>query len=120
MYLVWDGGDWGTLFQSSFSRVSDGSPGDIVLTEEEAFAYAELTKDDYATKAWELLDEFLLKSLGLSRVSDNGNSFSHFLIVVLRLTYTNCFLDFCLQLLSLSTSRMSQRTGRQPGSRGLA
>lgn len=75
MYLIWDGGDWGTLFQSSFSRVSDGSPGDIVLTEEEAFAYAELTKDDYATKAWELLDEFQLKSLGLSRVSDKGNSF---------------------------------------------
>ncbi|KAK1382001.1 hypothetical protein POM88_019736 [Heracleum sosnowskyi] len=75
MYLVWDGGDWGTLFQSSFSRVSDGSPDDIVLTEEEAHAYDELIKDDYATMAWELLDEFLLKSLKLSKVSDQAAEF---------------------------------------------
>ncbi|KAK1369648.1 hypothetical protein POM88_035740 [Heracleum sosnowskyi] len=75
MYFVWDGGNWGTLFQSSFSKVSDGSPGDIVLTEEEAFAYAELTKDNYATMAWELLDEFLLKSLELSRVSEKAAEF---------------------------------------------
>ncbi|KAK1352208.1 hypothetical protein POM88_053472 [Heracleum sosnowskyi] len=67
MYLMWDEGDWGTLFQSSFSRVSDGSPDDIILTEEEAHAYAKLIKDDYATKAWELLDEFVLKSLKLSK-----------------------------------------------------
>ncbi|KAK1379480.1 hypothetical protein POM88_026224 [Heracleum sosnowskyi] len=44
MYLVW-GGDWGTLFRRSFSRVSDGSPNDIVLTDEEAYAYDELTKE---------------------------------------------------------------------------
>ncbi|KAK1380945.1 hypothetical protein POM88_027689 [Heracleum sosnowskyi] len=75
MYLIWDGGDWGTLFHNSFSRVSDGSPGDIVLTEGEALAYAELIKDNYATMAWELLDEFLLKTLGLSRVSDKAAEF---------------------------------------------
>ncbi|KAK1376695.1 hypothetical protein POM88_032888 [Heracleum sosnowskyi] len=56
-------------------RVSDGSPTEIVLTEEEAHAYAELTKDTYATMAWELLDEFLLKSLGLSSVSDKTAAF---------------------------------------------
>ncbi|KAK1385018.1 hypothetical protein POM88_022753 [Heracleum sosnowskyi] len=70
MYLIWEGGDWGTLFRSSFSRVSDGSPSNIILNDEEAHAYAELTKDDYATLAWVLLDEFQLKSLGLSNVSD--------------------------------------------------
>ncbi|KAK1381844.1 hypothetical protein POM88_019579 [Heracleum sosnowskyi] len=72
---MWDEGDWGTLFQSSFSRVSDGSPYDIILTEEETHAYAELIKDDYATKAWELLDEFVLKSLKLSKVSDQAAEF---------------------------------------------
>ncbi|KAK1374769.1 hypothetical protein POM88_030962 [Heracleum sosnowskyi] len=72
MYLVWEGGDWGTLFRRSFSRVSDGSPGNIILNDEEAHAYAELTKDDYATMAWMLLDEFQLKSLGLSNVSDKA------------------------------------------------
>ncbi|KAK1400997.1 hypothetical protein POM88_000602 [Heracleum sosnowskyi] len=75
MYLVWEGGDWGTLFRSSFSRVSDGSPSDIILSDEEAHAYAELTKDNYATMAWVLLDEFQLKSLGLSNVSDKAAVF---------------------------------------------
>ncbi|KAK1400169.1 hypothetical protein POM88_010032 [Heracleum sosnowskyi] len=75
MYLVWEGGDWGTLFRRSFSRVSDGSPNDIVLNDEEAYAYAELTKDNYATLAWELLDEFQLKSLVLSSVSDKAAAF---------------------------------------------
>ncbi|KAK1380314.1 hypothetical protein POM88_027058 [Heracleum sosnowskyi] len=75
MYLVWEGGDWGTLFRRSFSRVSDGSPNDIVLNDEEAHAYAEFTKDDYATTAWTLLDEFQLKSLGLSSVSDKAATF---------------------------------------------
>ncbi|KAK1398372.1 hypothetical protein POM88_008235 [Heracleum sosnowskyi] len=75
MYLVWEGGDWGTLFRSSFDRVSDGSPSDIVLNDEESRAYAELTKDDYATTAWTLLDEFLLKSLGLSNVHDKAAAF---------------------------------------------
>ncbi|KAK1392319.1 hypothetical protein POM88_011375 [Heracleum sosnowskyi] len=55
--------------------VSDGSPNDIILNDEEAHAYAELTKDDYATMAWELLDEFHLKSLGLSNVSDKATAF---------------------------------------------
>ncbi|KAK1394402.1 hypothetical protein POM88_013458 [Heracleum sosnowskyi] len=75
MYLVWEGGDWGTLFRRSFSRVSDGSPNDIVLTDEEAHAYDELTKDNNTTLAWELLDEFVLKSLGLSNVSDKAAAF---------------------------------------------
>ena len=91
MYLVWEGGDWGTLFRSSFSRVSDGSPSDIILSDEEAHAYAELTKDNYATLAWVLLDEFQLKSLGLSNVSDKGNSHLISFFIYLRLTYTNCF-----------------------------
>ena len=72
VYLVWEGGDWGTLFRKSFGRVSDGSAADIVLNEEEAHAYAELTKDNGTTVAWELLDEFVLKSVGLSKVSDKG------------------------------------------------
>ncbi|KAK1384217.1 hypothetical protein POM88_021952 [Heracleum sosnowskyi] len=59
----------------SFSRVSDGSPGNITLNDEEAHAYAELTKDDYATTARVLLDEFQLKSLGLSNVSDKAAVF---------------------------------------------
>ncbi|KAK1364099.1 hypothetical protein POM88_039660 [Heracleum sosnowskyi] len=75
MYLIWEGGDWGTLFRSSFSRVSDGSPSDIILSDEEARAYAKLTKDNYATMAWVLLDEFQLKSLGLSNISDKAAIF---------------------------------------------
>ena len=73
MYLLWEGGDWGTLFRSTFSKVTDGSPNDIVLNEEETHAYNELIKDNNATMAWELLDEFVLKALGLSKVHDKGN-----------------------------------------------
>lgn len=73
MYLLWEGGDWGTLFRSTFSKVADGSPNDIVLNEEETHAYNELIKDNNATMAWELLDEFELKALGLSKVHDKGN-----------------------------------------------
>lgn len=35
LYVVWEGGNWGTLFRSSFGKVVDGSPGDIVLSNEE-------------------------------------------------------------------------------------
>ncbi|KAK1392401.1 hypothetical protein POM88_011457 [Heracleum sosnowskyi] len=56
-------------------RVSDGSPSNIILNNEEAHAYAELTKDDYATTARVLLDEFQIKSLVLSDVSDKAAVF---------------------------------------------
>ncbi|KAK1351331.1 hypothetical protein POM88_054463 [Heracleum sosnowskyi] len=75
MYLVWEGGDWGTLFRKSFGRVSDGSPSNIVLNEEELHAYSELIKDNGTTVAWELLDEFVLKSVGLSTVHDKAAAF---------------------------------------------
>ncbi|KAK1397069.1 hypothetical protein POM88_006932 [Heracleum sosnowskyi] len=75
MYLVWEGGDWGTLFRRSFGRVSDGSPSNIVLNEEESHAYSELIKDNGTTVAWELLDEFVLKSVGLSTVHDKAAAF---------------------------------------------
>ncbi|KAK1366124.1 hypothetical protein POM88_041685 [Heracleum sosnowskyi] len=70
MYLVWEGGDWETLFRKSFGRVPDGSPSNIILNDEESHAYSELIKDNGTTVAWELLDEFVLKSVHLSSVSD--------------------------------------------------
>ena len=70
--LEWKGGDWGTLFRKSFSRVQDGSANTIKLTEAEQVAYNKLVEDDGRSLGWELLDEFTLKSVGLSRVSDEG------------------------------------------------
>ncbi|KAK1356169.1 hypothetical protein POM88_049425 [Heracleum sosnowskyi] len=47
----------------------------LFLTDEEAYAYDEVTKDNNSTLAWEVLDEFVLKSLGLSSVSDKAATF---------------------------------------------
>ncbi|KAK1387032.1 hypothetical protein POM88_015210 [Heracleum sosnowskyi] len=75
MYLVWERGDWGTLFHRSFGRVSDGNPNNIDLNEEESHAYSVLIKDNGTTVAWELLDEFVLKSVHLSTVHDKAAAF---------------------------------------------
>ncbi|KAL8131461.1 hypothetical protein AgCh_007409 [Apium graveolens] len=48
MWLRWENGDWGTLFRSSFGKVSDGSLKFIHLTPEETIIYNELTRDDAA------------------------------------------------------------------------
>nr|XP_017227649.1 PREDICTED: uncharacterized protein LOC108203324 [Daucus carota subsp. sativus] len=70
--LHWEGGDWGTLFRSKFCKVVDGSVDSIHLSDVEKAAYAELVKDNGQSKCWDLLDEFNLRKLGLSRVSDEA------------------------------------------------
>lgn len=32
IYLIWEGGDWGTLLRLAFDKVTDGSSGNIHLT----------------------------------------------------------------------------------------
>ncbi|KAL8127159.1 hypothetical protein AgCh_014181 [Apium graveolens] len=71
--LRWENGDWGTLFRSSFRKVSDGSLKSIHLTLEETIIYDELTRDDGATISWNLLEEFSLIHVGLSSVSQQGD-----------------------------------------------
>lgn len=98
MYLIWEGGNWGTIFRSTFGKAVDGSASDIELNEEETHAYKELIKDNYATMAWDLLNEFQLKSLGLSRVAKKGNFLSlciplpeyDCLIPIICLLFRNC------------------------------
>ncbi|KAL8088283.1 hypothetical protein AgCh_038166 [Apium graveolens] len=70
--LRWENGDWGTLFRSSFGKVSDGSLKSIHLTLEETIIYDELTRDDGATISWTLLEEFSLIQVGLSFVSQQA------------------------------------------------
>ena len=76
MLLFWEGGDWGTIFRPSFGRVNDGSPKTIELSIEEQAIYDDLIKDNGQTHSWTLLEEFSLKSAGLSNVSDEGSSLS--------------------------------------------
>ena len=66
------GGDWGTLFRSSFGKVVDGSPNDIVLSDEEQITYVVLTADKGKTHSWFLLRETVLVEHGLSPVSEKG------------------------------------------------
>jgi len=70
--LTWAGGDWATLFRRPFCKVSDGSPGSIILSDEEEVAYQALISDDGKTDTWTLLEEFSLKKVGLSQASDKG------------------------------------------------
>ena len=74
--LRWKKGDWGTLFRKTFCIVEDGSPEDIELSEKEKEALTELQKDNGQTHYRKILDEFVLKDVGLSRVTDYGNSYS--------------------------------------------
>ena len=74
--LIWDGGDWATLFRRSFCKVADGSPSSIKLGPEEELAYEALISDNGQTTCYSLLEEFSLKSTGLSRCSDRGISFA--------------------------------------------
>ncbi|KAL8101143.1 hypothetical protein AgCh_033140 [Apium graveolens] len=68
----WENGDWGTLFRSSFGKVSDGSLKSIHLTPEETIIYNGLTQDDGTTTSWTLLEEFSLIHVGLSSVSQQA------------------------------------------------
>lgn len=78
VYLLWEGGDWGTLFRQTFTRVMDGSPDEIQLSPEEQQAYDVLTTDNGTTHAWFLLKESSLREVGLSPVSEKGNQFLFF------------------------------------------
>lgn len=94
-YLEWDGGDWGTLFRSSFARVSDGSAKGITLNPEEEAAFAILTEaDGEAITMPSLLSEDSLRAVGLSPVSERGKFLTHLRFTFAYLTYTNCFLLF--------------------------
>ncbi|KAL8155202.1 hypothetical protein AgCh_000546 [Apium graveolens] len=70
--LRWENGDWGTLFRSSFEKVSDGSLKSIHLSPEETIIYNELTRDDGTTTSWTLLEEFSLIHVGLSFISQHA------------------------------------------------
>ncbi|KAL8108536.1 hypothetical protein AgCh_024846 [Apium graveolens] len=70
--LRWENGDWGTLFRSSFGKVSDGSLKSIHLTPEETIIYNGLTQDNDTTTSWTLLEEFSLIHVGLSSVSQQA------------------------------------------------
>ncbi|KAL8104458.1 hypothetical protein AgCh_028613 [Apium graveolens] len=62
------GGDWGTLFRSSFGLAVDGSPNDITLSEEEARAFNLLTQDNGTSHSWDLIRETVLVERGLSPI----------------------------------------------------
>lgn len=116
--LHWEGGDWGTLFRSKFCKVVDGSVDSIHLSDVEKAAYAELVKDNGQSKCWDLLDEFNLRKLGLSRVSDEGiNLFLHLGLFSGLPHYSrlNLFLVFVLQLPQESMSRMRLSKRRRVG-----
>ncbi|KAL8121509.1 hypothetical protein AgCh_018295 [Apium graveolens] len=68
LYVLWEGGDWGTLFRSSFGLAVDGSPNDIVLSEEETKAFNLLTQDNGTSHSWDLIRETVLIVRGLSPI----------------------------------------------------
>ena len=70
--LEWVDGDWGTLFRSSFAKVSDGGFHSIVLTKAEKLAYNQLIQGGEDRLAWDLLDESVLVKVGLSRTDARG------------------------------------------------
>ncbi|KAL8115868.1 hypothetical protein AgCh_022385 [Apium graveolens] len=63
LYVLLEGGDWGTLFRSSFGLAVDGSPNDIVLSEEETKAFNLLTQDNGSSHSWDLIRETVLVEL---------------------------------------------------------
>ncbi|KAL8088605.1 hypothetical protein AgCh_038398 [Apium graveolens] len=68
LFVIWEGGDWGTLFRSSFGLAVDGSPNDIILSEEETRAFNLLTQDNGTSHSWDLIRETVLVERGLSPV----------------------------------------------------
>lgn len=62
------------LSRSNFGKVTDGNPGDINLSPEEQSIFDELTDDNNQTHSWDLLKETFLHEVGLSHVSEKGNS----------------------------------------------
>ncbi|XP_074329932.1 uncharacterized protein LOC141667374 [Apium graveolens] len=68
LFVVWEGGDWGTLFHSSFGLAVDESPNDIILSEEETRAFNLLTQDNGTSHSWDLIRETVLVERGLSPV----------------------------------------------------
>ncbi|KAL8108740.1 hypothetical protein AgCh_025000 [Apium graveolens] len=68
LYVLWEGGDWGTLFRSCFGLAVDGSPNDMVLSEEETKAFNLLTQDNGTSHSWDLIRETVLVERGLSPV----------------------------------------------------
>lgn len=98
MLLLWEGGDWGTLFRPSFGRVNDGSPKTIELSIEEQAIYDDLIKDEGQSHSWTLLEEFSLKHVGLSNVTDEGTFL--FLLVYFLFFVNSCIYIVCLFLCS--------------------
>jgi hypothetical protein len=98
LYLEWEGGDWGTLFRRSFSRVSDGSAKGIALTPEEQATFDTLTQaDGDSITCRSLLNEESLRAVGLSQVSERGNSLTCLCSLLICLTYSNlCLFRFAV------------------------
>ncbi|XP_074355552.1 uncharacterized protein LOC141695188 [Apium graveolens] len=69
LFVIWKGGDWGSLFRSSFGLAVDGSPNDITLSEEEARGFNLLTQDNGTSHCWDLIRETVLVERGLSPVN---------------------------------------------------
>ena len=78
IYCEWEGGDWGTLFRTSFCKVKDGGSGMIQLSPEEKLIILELGRDKGQTHYRKLLEEHSLRAVGLSKCSHSGNYFSSF------------------------------------------
>ncbi|KAL8089488.1 hypothetical protein AgCh_039091 [Apium graveolens] len=69
LFVIWEGGDWGSLFRSSFGLAVDGSPNDITLSEEKARGFNLLTQDNGTSHCWDLIRETVLVERGLSPVN---------------------------------------------------
>ncbi|KAL8147422.1 hypothetical protein AgCh_004941 [Apium graveolens] len=69
LFVIWEGGDWGSLFRSSFGLAVDGSPNDITLSEEEARGFNLLTQDNGTSHCWDLIRETVLVERDLSPVN---------------------------------------------------
>ncbi|KAL8126026.1 hypothetical protein AgCh_013354 [Apium graveolens] len=65
LFVIWEGGDWGSLFRSSFGLVVDGSPNDITLSQnllssgnwKEGLGYG----DDKSEKGTEQIEPIVVK-----------------------------------------------------------
>ena len=79
--------------------MSDGSAESIMLSEADREAYDELIKDGGESLSWNLLDEFSLKSVGLSRASNKGINFIRSLLLILSfIAYILMLVCFYFQL----------------------
>ena len=75
MFLHWEGGNWGTLFKSSFARVTDGSNSFHNPSHDDKYIIEQLSYNDGATHYRKIINERALIILGLSNASDKGTLF---------------------------------------------